>query len=1226
MERITQISTGEDVLAQFNKVLADPAGQAVVIVGPPKSGKSSLLTMLLGAAREQSHIVREAVFGPRNNPSEILSALAGERAGSITDVETFWKHLYGQAREIGKGQRIVIGVDADKNLPKDYASLWLDIVEKLPDQVKMVFAQRPRDILARHKAFMKLSNVVRIAIEKPIAPSEDAAQKTTEEPAAETPSAAPAEQQAASDPSEDVSQKTVEEPVTEMQSTPLAEQEAPPERFEPLYGLLGPTARVLLQRAATLAKKQSQGTVPLTTSALLFAMVESGRSRARQYNTAKFLRDLLMKRASETEITEVRTHYFETRRAEPYAWSLIPTERFGDVASYVLEVLALAGQVARETTEETKIHVRHLLAALLLFRSEEGESGAAGVLRALNTPADWVLEAFRGHVRQFEQDKPEVWERILGTSAAPSPEAPVPLPEALALMNNDRLRDSQNRLLDRLNVENEVNAISAIVAAEKTDPPLSIGLFGDWGSGKSFFMDMMYDRIKAIGQASRARVQAKQQTAFCTDIVQIQFNAWHYTDANLWASLVTHIFDELARAISEKTRETPERTKERLLQKAELTGEQLREAKAKKERAETLKTEAHAALDILTDQREAAAKTLDTIRAEDLITLAKEDKQVQIQLEDVAKRLGLPQAKATFDEVEQAVRESRRVFGRITRIAKDIASQEAGRRKLALLAALLAVLPIGVGLIVHAAIPADWWNRLGALIATGVTFLGAFAKTLGPKMNDISAGLDAWEKTRDKVQEVAAKKSREELELQGHIRKLENLEAEARQEVLEAEKRFQEAQEELDEVRTGRRLYRFIEERSRRTEYQEQLGIITVIRKDFEGLRDLIAESAMSPAAEAEEAEGSDETGSATEVKEARIDRIVLYIDDLDRCPSERVIEVLQAVHLLLAFELFVVVVGVDSRWILHALREQYAAFGGDGATVGLGRRWLTTPQNYVEKIFQIPFALRPMEEDGYMRFIEGLTAGQRKAVPQTPDTENSADTTESLEPQPEPDKEHEEQDAVDPSQAAKDDNADQKQRVDSDTPTPEGDSGEAQEKESAIAMQPASLELLPEEIAFMQKLGDLVPSPRAAKRLVNVYRLIRATIQDDRELARLEGRSRQPGDYEAVLFMLAILTGFPTQAIGMLKTLTAPGPKASGLTDFLGNLKTKKIPNSSPPAYSNIVHHRISATERARWDSLSERLDAQRQELKLDDSLDPYMYWAERVARFSFQYAQTLL
>jgi hypothetical protein len=46
------------------------------------------------------------------------------------------------------------------------------------------------------------------------------------------------------------------------------------------------------------------------------------------------------------------------------------------------------------------------------------------------------------------------------------------------------------------------------------------------------------------------------------------------------------------------------------------------------------------------------------------------------------------------------------------------------------------------------------------------------------------------------------------------------------------------------------------------------------------------------------------------------IDRIVLYIDDLDRCSTETVSQVLDAVHLLLALPLFAVVVGVDPRWL----------------------------------------------------------------------------------------------------------------------------------------------------------------------------------------------------------------------------------------------------------------------------------------------------------------------
>ena len=49
---------------------------------------------------------------------------------------------------------------------------------------------------------------------------------------------------------------------------------------------------------------------------------------------------------------------------------------------------------------------------------------------------------------------------------------------------------------------------------------------------------------------------------------------------------------------------------------------------------------------------------------------------------------------------------------------------------------------------------------------------------------------------------------------------------------------------------------------------------------------------------------------------EKPLERIILYIDDLDRCPEERVVEVLEAVNLLMAFPLFIVIVGVDPRWV----------------------------------------------------------------------------------------------------------------------------------------------------------------------------------------------------------------------------------------------------------------------------------------------------------------------
>jgi hypothetical protein len=94
---------------------------------------------------------------------------------------------------------------------------------------------------------------------------------------------------------------------------------------------------------------------------------------------------------------------------------------------------------------------------------------------------------------------------------------------------------------DLLDVSDEVWAFARLVAGRTAGPPLSIGLFGEWGSGKTFFMDRMYDAVQHVTQTEAA----SNPTMFHSRIVQIRFNAWHYIETNLWASLVEYIFFEL---------------------------------------------------------------------------------------------------------------------------------------------------------------------------------------------------------------------------------------------------------------------------------------------------------------------------------------------------------------------------------------------------------------------------------------------------------------------------------------------------------------------------------------------------------------------------------------------------------------------------------------------------------------------------------------------------------
>jgi hypothetical protein len=128
-----------------------------------------------------------------------------------------------------------------------------------------------------------------------------------------------------------------------------------------------------------------------------------------------------------------------------------------------------------------------------------------------------------------------------------------------------------------------------------------------------------------------------------------------------------------------------------------------------------------------------------------------------------------------------------------------------------------------------------------------------------------------------------------------------------------------------------------------------------------------------------------------------RFSRIVLYIDDLDRCPPSKVVDVLQAVHLLLCFPLFVVIVAVDARWVSRALHDRFPKLldqtpVGDSGTAGGGPLPPSgaTSDDYLEKIFQIPYWVRPMEAAAAATYVESIAGADRANSP-TPSVESPA-------------------------------------------------------------------------------------------------------------------------------------------------------------------------------------------------------------------------------------------
>ncbi len=185
----------------------------------------------------------------------------------------------------------------------------------------------------------------------------------------------------------------------------------------------------------------------------------------------------------------------------------------------------------------------------------------------------------------------------------------------------------------------------------------------------------------------------------------------------------------------------------------------------------------------------------------------------------------------------------------------------------------------------------------------------------------------------------------------------------------EAHAREAELARALDDLRPERRLTRFIESRARSADYREQLGLVSLARRDFEELSRIFADTI----ALKQGVEDTDEQARDLGELSASIDRVVLFIDDLDRCEPEKVVDVLQAVHLLLAYPLFGVVVGVDQRCLKQSLRIKFKGLltpdhqnetGEDGLNTN-GDEIPATPLDYLEKIFHIPFHLPPMGGSG---------------------------------------------------------------------------------------------------------------------------------------------------------------------------------------------------------------------------------------------------------------------
>lgn len=101
--------------------------------------------------------------------------------------------------------------------------------------------------------------------------------------------------------------------------------------------------------------------------------------------------------------------------------------------------------------------------------------------------------------------------------------------------------------------------------------------------------------------------------------------------------------------------------------------------------------------------------------------------------------------------------------------------------------------------------------------------------------------------------------------------------------------------------------------------------------------------------------------------------RLVVFVDDLDRCLPEKAIEVLEAIKLFVDAPGCVFVLGLDQAVIARGIEMKYKELGEkkDGADKG---QFTIQGIRYLEKIIQLPFQIPPVEQTDMGDFVQGLT------------------------------------------------------------------------------------------------------------------------------------------------------------------------------------------------------------------------------------------------------------
>jgi hypothetical protein len=487
----------------------------------------------------------------------------------------------------------------------------------------------------------------------------------------------------------------------------------------------------------------------------------------------------------------------------------------------------------------------------------------------------------------------------------------------------------------------QVRAVADVIAARERTLPLTIGVYGPSGSGKTSFLDHLERRLALLEATARAAGRSGQATAYCERMVHVRFSALQDGDGHVGAALVERVVEQLAEALASRDKGA-DAVREALAQKLRVVQELLAEREHVAQTLAKRRGELEDELTRLLRERDDACEDLDVASPHALAEAAAQVPSVETLINEARRAyhdLSAQAVPTTFVELE------RELSGLASRLGVAWAQWgrvSEGARTFALaLLALSIVAPFASAFLRE---PYAVWASLGLWLATVATW----ASGLLPRLRQAEAALGLVRKAQHASEAEAERLLAEQ---QGRIRKalarvaeLESQLASVRERLRQTERQMADVQDQIAKLSVGAQLRTFIQERAASA---GPLSVLATLRSDFSQLERLLGEVHQSKPAN----------------RAARpIERVVIYVDDLDRCPAQRVVEVLQTLRLLLDSPMFVAVVSADPRWLCRALESHYGA---------------ELARDFLQDALEIPVALRPLDAQAFRALMTRLVPVQ---------------------------------------------------------------------------------------------------------------------------------------------------------------------------------------------------------------------------------------------------------